>query len=157
MVTVRREDLTFLEGAPLRFSLQRAFSAPPERVFDALADSPGWAKWLPGVRSCTSDRGGVGGTRRLRLAGGAVFDEEFIAWDRPHRWGFTVVASRPAAFRAAVELAELAPAAGGGTALVYRIGFETMPALRPFAPMIRAGATVFLGRAFANLGRLIES
>ncbi|MCA1846363.1 MAG: SRPBCC family protein [Actinobacteria bacterium] len=135
--------------------MEHTFAAPPEWVFDALADAPGWAKWMSVVQSCTSPQGGVGGTRRLRVHGGVVVDEEFIVWDRPHRWGFTIVAARPPSFRAGVEIAELSPTPGGGTLVRYRLGLECIPGLRPLMPIIRAVTPRVLGGALVQLDKLL--
>ena len=154
MADARRENLDFLERAPVRFSVERHLAASPERVFDAMADAPGWSKWFSIISraSWTSPvQGGVGSTRRVVMPGGIAVDEEFIAWDRPHRWGFQITGGNVAAFRAGVELAELEPAPDGGTNLRYSGGLELAPALRFMKLPMSLTVGTLIGRAFGKL------
>jgi uncharacterized protein YndB with AHSA1/START domain len=159
MTPVRREELAFVDAAPVTFSVYRDFAVPPERLFDALADAPGWATWVSIVRRATwtsEPQGGVGSTRRLTLRGGVVLDEEFVVWERPHRWGFVIIGSNVPTFRAAVEVAELEGSADGGTHLRYRGGAEFVAGLRPFNRILTLILPEILDRSLAQLNRQLR-
>jgi uncharacterized protein YndB with AHSA1/START domain len=108
MRTVRKESADFVERAPVRVVAERDVSASPERVWKVLADASSWTEWFPTVRECryTAGSGGVGSTRTVKV-GPVRFHEEFIVWDEPTRWGFSVTSTSITVAAAAVELVEL--------------------------------------------------
>lgn len=158
MAKVRREEVLFLHKAPVPFVVEHHFAASPERVFDALADAPGWSDWLSISRRVlwtSSEEGGIGSTRQVVLYGGVAIDEEFIVWERPWRWGFQLTGSNVPVFRAGVELAELHPAAGGGTQLRYQGGVELVAGLRPFQGLVTMILPKLVNHGLGRLSRLL--
>lgn len=134
---MRPEDLSFPERAGVRLSFSRLLPAPPERVFDVLADHEGWARWFPDFReaSVTSpEREGTGTRRRVRV-GPMVLDERFLAWERGRRFAFTMVATRLPIVSAMVEDWRMEPAEGG-TRLSYAVGIDVPGWVRPFTGLL---------------------
>ena len=43
---LRPEDLSFPDRALVRLAFSRLVPAPPNRVFDVLADHEGWTRWF---------------------------------------------------------------------------------------------------------------
>ncbi len=126
MSTIRPETLDFVETAPLRATAHREVDAPPEDVFDTLADTSSWVHWFPGMHHCawlTPPPYGVDSQREVRV-GPLHIVERFLVWDRPTRWGFTFTAASPAIARAGVDVVDLAPADGGRTTVSYTIAIE---------------------------------
>jgi uncharacterized protein YndB with AHSA1/START domain len=123
--TVRKESVDFVDRAPVRAVAERDVSAPPERVWEVLADAPSWTEWFPAVRECryTSGSGGVGSTRTVRV-GPVRFEEEFIVWDEPTSWGFTIMSTSLPVVAAAIELVELTPVSDDGTHVRYAQAVE---------------------------------
>src|SRR5262245_20024205 len=97
---MRRENLKFVEHAPVVRATAAEVAAPRARVFQALVDTPGWTRWFPNVRSAeyTSPPPHGKGSIRLSDTAGTQWEEEVIVWDVDRRWGWTVL-------RASVPLA----------------------------------------------------
>ena len=80
-------------------TITRTLKAPPERVFDIIADHANY-KDFPGIRDSKlvregkADKNGVGALREID-AGKAWFQEEITAYDRPRRLDYLIVKSRP--------------------------------------------------------------
>jgi uncharacterized protein YndB with AHSA1/START domain len=112
------------------FTLEREIDAPPEAVFDVLTDHRRYAELTPLRRSELEREGepapnGVGAVRVLRAVGPPL-REEVIAYERPSRFSYTVLSGLPV--RDHVGTAELTPAEGGSTRLVYAVRTEpTVP------------------------------
>ncbi len=128
MGATREETLDFPTRAPMVATASRQVPAPPDAVFDVLADAAGWSAWFPGLTraSWTSpEPHGVGSTRRVEVGPVAV-DERFLAWDRGERFGFTFTHVSAPIARAGVEVIELdgdeVPA--GATLVTYTMALE---------------------------------
>jgi uncharacterized protein YndB with AHSA1/START domain len=110
------------------FTYERQVAAPPEIVFDVLTDHRRYTE-ITSLRKAELERegepapNGVGAIRRLTLAGPPM-REEVIAYDRPHRFSYTVLSGLPV--RDHVGTVELTPS-DGGTEVVYAI--RTTPTL----------------------------
>jgi len=86
-------------------------AAPPEKVFDLLADGAGWSAWAgPMVirswweRQGEGDPGGVGAIRRLGL-GALSSREEIVEYDAPRRLAYVWLTKFPVRdYRADVRL-----------------------------------------------------
>jgi uncharacterized protein YndB with AHSA1/START domain len=138
-----RQDLGWIDRAPVHIEARRSTSAPPEAVFAVLADHERWPEWFVGVKRVTvlGPAEGVGARRRVEVPG-LVVDEEFIAWDEGRRWSFTGTAARPTALRSLVEVCQLVPRPDGGTDVSYAMHLDASPLLRP---LVRAAAPVVRG------------
>jgi uncharacterized protein YndB with AHSA1/START domain len=127
----RRETADFVERAPARASVEREVDAPPARVFEVLADAPGWTRWWPHMKRCewtTPLHAGVG-AERLVVVNGLKVHERFVAWEPGVRFGFTFLTVNIPATRAGVELAELIPIDRDRTLLRYTMAVDPYPPL----------------------------
>lgn len=77
--------------------LERTIAAPPERVFDCLADPASLTAPPPVLRAHWakgSSGPGVGALRRV-IGLGVWFSEEITGYDRPHSYSYLIVHSFP--------------------------------------------------------------
>ncbi|MFE0450652.1 SRPBCC family protein [Streptomyces sp. NPDC058914] len=141
---LRPEGLGFVEAAPVRLVFAREVSAPPERVFHALADDvPGWAAWFPAVTAARPVDGGAG--REVRLRGGTRFRETVLVAKEPEVYAYRVDVTNAPGARALVEEWRLAPAEGG-TRVQWTFAADGTAAFRAVLRLARAG----MGRTFRD-------
>lgn len=79
-----RVDLGFIESAPFRFVSTVDLPITPEQLFEVLADAESWPHWATVITEVTwtsPEPRGVGTTRTVKMRGGIVGDEEFLAWE----------------------------------------------------------------------------
>jgi len=98
---MRKEDLSFLERAPVWRVFSAVVAAPRGDVFAAIADPGGWHAWFPGVRSARYSSAPPHGLGTIREAdvSGTRWVEEMIAWEADRRWAYTSLTSAfPRAF-----------------------------------------------------------
>jgi uncharacterized protein YndB with AHSA1/START domain len=104
------------------FTYERQVAAPPEIVFDVLTDHRRYTE-MTQLRKAELERegdpapNGVGAIRVLTLVGPPM-REEVIAYERPHRFSYTVLSGLPV--RDHVGTVELSPS-DGGTKVVYAV------------------------------------
>lgn len=127
-------------------------AAPPERVFDILADHEGMPRWTDAREVVLRHPGdphpnGVGAIRVIRARGLAV-EEEILAYRRPERIEYRISAGAPVRDHHAEVVLERE---GEGTRVHYRARF------RPLVPgtgwLIRRALTRALGAMLAQLDR----
>src|SRR3954451_4558642 len=128
-------------------------TAPPQRVFDLLADATTWRRWAgPMVLQSWWERegdpppGGIGAIRRLGMRG-ASSREEIVAYDAPRHLGYIWLTRVIRDYRADVRLEP----DGTGTRIVWS---------GSFIPAFPGGATVmrrfFLGAVGGFTKRLAK-
>ena len=98
--------------------------APPELVFDRLADHEAMADW-PGIKSCRlvvegTPRNGLGAVRRIQ-AGGVTLDEEIVHFEPPHRMDYSIIRGLPVKHLGSVTLR----GSRGGTELIWQVSIES--------------------------------
>jgi carbon monoxide dehydrogenase subunit G len=129
--------------------------APPEAVFDYLADARNEPAWLPGARSVTKATDGpVGLHTRFEgeYARAGKVDLELVRFERPR--ALTIRAhSRMLDFDDAVELAP----DGNGTRLTARLTGSPTGLMRVLTPMIARTMTRQFGENWIHLKRALES
>ena len=79
-----RVDLDFIDNAPSVFRNSVDLAITPEQLFEVLADAESWPRWAPVITKVTwtsPEPRGVGTTRTVKMRGGIVGNEEFIAWE----------------------------------------------------------------------------
>ena len=132
--------------AAQRLEVEARSAAPPDVVFELLADATTWQDWagltVPRSRwerEGVPAPGGVGAVRRLgRGPFGA--SEEILAYDPPHRLSYTVLSGLPVRrYRADVELEP----DGDGTRIRWRAAFE--PTVPGTGALLRRFLTATLG------------
>ena len=149
---MRREDMGFVDRAPVVHVSEAAVAAARAAVFAALVDPSCWKRWFPGVREVSYGSPPPHGVGTIRKAdvGGTRWEEELIAWDQNARWAWTVTRASVPFATAQVESFELADAAGG-TRVRWTLALEPRLIARLGAPF--AGRTIrrLLERAMQNL------
>ena len=118
-------------------------SAPPERVWELLADADTWPQWAgPMVMRSRWERegdpppGGVGAVRRLGMPG-ASSREEIVAYEPPRHLGYIWKTRIVGDYRADVRLDSVSTGTGGaGTRIVWSGSF-TPTKLGPAPVMLR--------------------
>lgn len=154
---LRREEVSFIDRAPLVHVFDAEVAAPREAVFAAFAEPATWKDWFPGVREASYSSApphGIGSIRRAEV-GGTHWVEEVIAWDADTRWAYTVTRSSVPIASAQVEVFDFADAPEG-TRVRWTLAFEPRLLMRlgaPFAPHLMR--RVF-ERAAASLGAQLQ-
>lgn len=149
---MRRENLGFLERAPVVRAAESTLKAPPAAVFAALVEPRGWKEWFPSVRevSYTSPPPhGVGTIREANVAG-THWIEEIIAWDPSTRWAWTVTRASVPLASAQVEVFDLMDDAGG-TRVRWMLALEPRLLARLGAPFTAGTVRRLFDRAMRNL------
>lgn len=136
--SLRPEDVSFVDRAPLRVREEVIVSARPDAVWPALAEADAWPQWFAGVKAVrytSAAPHGVGSTRSVHV-GPARFDEEIMAFDPAQHFAFRVMTSNVPVFRAMVEVITLEPV-GDQTRVVYRQALEPRIGFRPITAVLR--------------------
>jgi uncharacterized protein YndB with AHSA1/START domain len=144
------------------FTYERQVVAPPEIVFDVLTDHRRYPEITP-LRKAELERegepepNGLGAIRVLSAPlPGPPMREEVIAYERPHRFSYTILSGLP--FRDHVGTVELSPS-DGGTKVVYAIhttptlpvgGFVAIAALKQAIKQLLGGVAKESERRAAN-------
>jgi len=120
------------------FTYVRQVAAPPEIVFDVLTDHRRYTEITPLRRAELEREGeptpnGVGAIRVLSAMPGPPMREEVVAYERPHRFSYTVLSGLP--FRDHLGTVELS-SSDGGTEITYAV--KTTPTIPIAAPIIMA-------------------
>jgi uncharacterized protein YndB with AHSA1/START domain len=156
---MRPEDLSFPERALVRLTFSRLVPAPPEKVFDVLADHEGWARWFVDFEKAvvtSPEREGVGMKRRVWV-GPMRFEERFLAWERGRRFAFTMLDTKLPIVSAIVEDWRLAPVEGG-TRVDYAVGIDLPVWIRPLKRLLLWKFRPLFEQALPNLEkRVVES
>lgn len=150
---LRAQDLAWLDRASVVVRAERVLAAPASAVWARIADHASWPEWFAEVGAVEPGpvADAVGGTRRVRV-GRVVFDEEFVAWDPPRRFAFTVTAMRPRLLRSLVECVEVDPLGEDSCRVTYRQGFDAGPVVRVLLGRSRRRLEGTLARALESLG-----
>jgi len=100
-------------------------AAPPELVWELLADAESWPRWS-GIDEAAVEEGSGLGELRLFRTGRYVSRERVVAFEPERRFAYELVSGLPVRdYRAEVTLA---PTPEGGTAIRWRSTFErTIP------------------------------
>ena len=104
--------------------MQHDFTAPPNRVFEAMTDHVGFGTWMKTritlERSGTPAPNGLGAVRAIH-AGGLTIREEVVRWEAPRAMDYRVISGAP--FQRHLGEIRITPR-GDGARLDYRIRFE---------------------------------
>jgi len=154
---MRKEDLGFVERAPVVHRSEGTVAAARGRVFATFTDPQSWPHWFPNVRAASyagTPPYGVGTIRQAQV-GSTYWVEEILAWEDDVRWAWTVTrASVPFAL-AQVEAFEFSDA-GDATGVHWTLALEPRLLARlgaPFAPRV---IDRLFGRAMQNLSAYVQ-
>lgn len=140
----------FVATAPVRLVFAREISAPPERVYPALAeDVPGWSDWFGAVTLARPLDDGAG--REIRLRGGTRFRETILVAKEPEEYTYRVDVTNAPGTRAMVEQWLLAPA-GSGTRVQWTVAVDGTALFRHALALARPG----VARAFRNAATSLD-
>ena len=150
---MRKEDLGFLDRAPVVHVAEAEVPAARAVVFAALTEPRCWKHWFPNLReaSYTSPPPHGVGTIRAANFSGTHWIEELVAWDEPERWAWTVTRASVPLAKAQVESFELTDAARG-TRVRWRLALEPRLLARLGAPFAARTIPRLFRRAMENLG-----
>ena len=150
---MRREDLGFVDRAPVVHVAEADVAAARPRVFDALVDPAGWRHWFPSVRAASYEGPPPHGVGTIRVAnvGGTRWQEEMIAWDDGRRSAWTVTGASVPLATAQVESFEVRDV-GGGTRVRWTLALEPRLLARLGGPFFGRTIARLLHRAMDNLG-----
>jgi len=154
---MRKEDLAFLDRAPVMHRFEVTVPAPRAAVFAAIADPTTWSRWFPGVRSAryaSAPPHGVGAIREADVAG-TRWVEEMIAWEPDRRWAYTVTSATSPVAWAQVESFEFADVASA-TRVRWTLAFAPRRLLWLtgwIAPLVMRR---LFERAMRNLGTYLQ-
>ena len=107
----------------IRSTAVRTVAAPPDQVWEVLADHEGMSRWAPGLRVAvtrpgTSETGGVGTVRKVGFGVAGPIIEEVVAFEPGRLLGYRALAGVPLRnYRGEVELRP----AGAGTEIRYTV------------------------------------
>ncbi|MEU3934037.1 SRPBCC family protein [Streptomyces sp. NPDC029044] len=146
---LRPVELDFVATAPVRHVFERDMAAPPEAVYGALEDVPGWAEWFAQVSAARPL--GAGDGRDITLTGGIRFRETVIAAQAPEVYAYRVDVTNLPGVRAIAEEWRLAPA-GGGTRVRWTFATDGAPVYRLAVKAARGGQA----RAFRDALRALD-
>ncbi|GAA2618850.1 SRPBCC family protein [Streptomyces spororaveus] len=142
--------LDFIDDAPVRLVFAGDTVAPPEAVYQALAEEvEGWADWFGAVTLARPTHGGAG--REIRLTGGVRFQETIMAAEPERRYAYRVDTTNAPGVRALLEEWRLTPA-GSGTHVRWTFAADGPAPFRLGLAAARPG----LGRSFRTAVRALD-
>ena len=152
-------DMAFLDTAHWQIDVVANLEAAPNKVWAALADNQGWAKWFKNCVSCTSTStpaDGVGSTRSINVNGLRV-DERFIAWEPEQTWAFTAEKINRGFATCLVECVRLSPTERGGTRIDYRMAADPSWWAKPLRAVMSKSVRASWVKSFATLDKQLRS
>jgi uncharacterized protein YndB with AHSA1/START domain len=127
-------------------------SAPPEKVWELLADARTWPEWADFASAGVEEGAGEGEVRRFRR-GRWTTRERVTAFEPPRRLGYELLSGIPVRdYRSEVLLA---PTGDGGTEIRWRSTFRQKLPLTGRA--LRKGLQRFVAETAEGLARAAES
>ncbi|MEJ8645619.1 SRPBCC family protein [Streptomyces sp. MS1.HAVA.3] len=147
---LRPVGLDFIDDAPVRLVFATETTAPPEAVYQALAEEvEGWPRWFRAVTLARPTHGGAG--REVRLMGGVRFQETIMAADPEQRYAYRVDTTNAPGVRALLEEWRLTPA-GSGTHVRWTFAADGSAPFRLGLTAARPG----LGHSFRTAVRTLD-
>jgi uncharacterized protein YndB with AHSA1/START domain len=139
------------------YEVSAVSAAPPETVFDVLADGAGWSTWAGAMvvrswweREGDPPPGGVGAIRALGLRR-LGSREEIVAYERPTHLAYVILSGLPVKrYRADVRLTPQA----GGTRITWHGVF--VPKIPGTGPLLRAFLVLAVGGFARRLAKHAE-
>ncbi len=160
MAEMTRRPPEWTDRAPVKVRASRELLATPDEVWAVLCDHERWPEWFEALDGSRATGGeGLGSTRTVTI-GGAEIHEEFIVWDEPRSWGFSVLEAEGPLGRVAASLNErvdiqvLAP---DRVRVTYLMAFEPRRFAGPLFRVLTRALRKNLRTALAGLDRFVEA
>ncbi|MEV7441716.1 SRPBCC family protein [Streptomyces sp. NPDC091204] len=148
---LRPVGLDFIDDAPIRLVFATEAAAPPEAVYQALAEEvAGWPSWFKAVTLARPTNGGAG--REVRLMGGVRLQETIMAADPEQRYAYRVDTTNAPGVHALLEEWRLTPA-GSGTHVRWTFAADGSAPFRLGLTAARPG----LGHSFRTAVRTLDA
>ena len=125
MAKLAPQPIEFADTAPVVAKAVGVIDGTIQEVWDAIVDYERWPAWFTQLTDChaTSDPPtGVGSTREVTIAGRVRVAEQFIAWEEPNVWAFTVT-DAPGVVSSLVERVDIKVLGPKLTEITYRMAF----------------------------------
>ena len=154
---MRKEDLGFVERAPVVHVSEGTVAIPRARVFATFTDPHSWPHWFPNVRAVSYTGAppyGVGTIRQAHV-GSTHWVEEIIAWETDVRWAWTVTRASVPFAHAQVEAFEFSDV-GDATCVRWTLALEPRLLARMGAPFAPRVIERLFGRAMPNLRAYVQ-
>jgi uncharacterized protein YndB with AHSA1/START domain len=135
---LKEQSAEWVPQAPIQVVATLDLSAPPERVFEVLSDTGGWANWYKGMRKVRVDgpASGVGALRTVWVGATSV-QERFLVWEPGQRMTFVITSMNIPGVRSMVEDWVLTPGSSAGTTrLTTTIAVEASGPLRAVPKLV---------------------
>jgi uncharacterized protein YndB with AHSA1/START domain len=152
--SVTAQNLAWIPTAPVVLTDIFTLPAPPQPVFDRLADLAAWSEWYGGMKKVRID-GAATGVAALRTVwvGATRVQERFLEWVPGERLTFAIVASNAPGLASMVE--DWAVAADPGdptrTRLTVTVGIEPAGLLKRAPGLVRT----IMARATKGAGGIV--
>ncbi|MCA2244775.1 SRPBCC family protein [Mycobacterium sp. WUMAC-067] len=150
-------DLAVFEHPNFHASVE--LTVTPRQAFEVLEDADAWPQWLTSLRNVTwtsPDPKGVGTTRTVRMGGGIVAEEVFLAWDVERRMAFRFTKCSASAFVLFAEDYRLDPTSDG-CRLTWSVVIEGNGVLGHVLPRLAPVMNRVLRRFLINLRRFTDA
>jgi len=153
MPKLRKVGLELFDAPPAQFLNEKILPCSAERLFEILADTPGWSAWFDDMKSGTWTSAppfGVGSTRRMVL-GATTVDETILVWEPGRRFSFVVDTMGLPLVRAMAEDLRIEPHGDNACKLIHHVAYEPTLLARLVHPLIRK---IFGGQFKRTLDKL---
>lgn len=151
------DDLDWFDQADISLVFTIDITAPPDEVFDVLADHDKWPEWFSPVKSISNvgPASGIGARRRVEVPPLTV-DEVFLVWEKPNRYTFTTSAINVRIVARMAEDWQLTETPTGSR--VTNVVAADLPRwLRPFRLIVRLGMKRTTSSGVRELKHRVES
>jgi uncharacterized protein YndB with AHSA1/START domain len=154
---MRKEDLSFVQRAPVVHLSEAVVAKPRALVFAAFAEPRSWKHWFPNVRGASYSSAAPYGAGTIREAcvGGTYWREEVIAWNEGTQWAWTVTHASVPFAKAQVESFEFTDTPSG-TCVRWTLALEPRLVARLGAPFAQRIMNRLLRRAMQNLAVYLQ-
>ena len=160
MAVMTRQPADWTDRAPLKIRSVREIRATPEDVWDVLCDHERWPEWFSALDKAEAAGGtGLGSTRTVWFAKKPI-REEFIVWDEPRSWGFSVVeAEGPLGLVTETlnERVDIQVLSNDRVRVTYLMAFQPKPRSGLLFRVLKRQLSRSLQQALAGLERRIEA
>lgn len=160
MAEMTRRPADWTDRAPVKVRATREIHATPDEVWAVLCDHERWPEWFTDLSKAEGTGGeGLGSTRTVWIGKFAI-DEEFIVWDEPRSWGFSVVRAEGPLGKVAETLNErvdIQVLADDRVRVTYLMAFQPRKLAGPLFVVLKRALGKNLRGALSGLEKHIEA